>query len=260
MMAPWQQTPTAGPNCPMPRGRTPRATLHLWTQVVGKIRLARTPWLNHSWHVALYVTARGLTTGPIPDGAAHCRSISILSTTCCGCARATAMSARSARGRWRWRSSMPSVMIALEQLGIAVAIRTMPCEIPDCIAVRPGHRACLLRCRRCATGSGACCWRASRAGAFPHGVPRQGEPGAFLLGLVRSGGDAVLGAACATPSRRRAASARRGGARGLFARGVERRLLAGRPGPIDYPAFYSYAYPAPDGFAAAKVKPAAAFF
>ena len=42
------------------------ATLHLWTQVVGKIRLARTPWLNHSWHVPLYVTARGLTTSPMP--------------------------------------------------------------------------------------------------------------------------------------------------------------------------------------------------
>jgi Family of unknown function (DUF5996) len=43
-----------------------RDTLHLWTQVVGKIRLTLTPWLNHSWHVALYVTARGLTTSPIP--------------------------------------------------------------------------------------------------------------------------------------------------------------------------------------------------
>src|SRR5215207_5847532 len=43
-------------------------TLQLWTQIVGKIRLARTPWLNHSWHVALYVTARGLTTSPMPDG------------------------------------------------------------------------------------------------------------------------------------------------------------------------------------------------
>src|SRR5260221_5244519 len=43
-------------------------TLHLWTQIVGKIRLAQTPWLNHSWHVALYLTARGLTTSPIPYG------------------------------------------------------------------------------------------------------------------------------------------------------------------------------------------------
>ena len=44
------------------------ATLHMWTQIVGKIRLGLTPWINHSWHVALYVTARGLTTTPIPYG------------------------------------------------------------------------------------------------------------------------------------------------------------------------------------------------
>ena len=46
----------------MRRGKTHADTLHLWTQIVGKIRLVQTPWLNHSWHVALYVTARGLTT------------------------------------------------------------------------------------------------------------------------------------------------------------------------------------------------------
>jgi hypothetical protein len=44
------------------------ATLHMWTQIVGKIRLVQTPWTNHSWHVTLYVTARGLTTSPIPHG------------------------------------------------------------------------------------------------------------------------------------------------------------------------------------------------
>src|ERR1700716_4034345 len=44
------------------------ATLQLWTQIVGKIRLAQTPWLNHSWHATLYVTSRGLTTSPIPYG------------------------------------------------------------------------------------------------------------------------------------------------------------------------------------------------
>jgi hypothetical protein len=46
------------------------ATLHLWTQIVGKIRLKQMPWLNHSWHVTLYVSAYGLTTGsiPYPDG------------------------------------------------------------------------------------------------------------------------------------------------------------------------------------------------
>src|SRR6266852_2892551 len=44
------------------------ATLHMWTQIVGKIRLAQTPWVNHSWHVTLYVTSRGMTTSPIPYG------------------------------------------------------------------------------------------------------------------------------------------------------------------------------------------------
>jgi len=44
------------------------ATLHMWTQIVGKIRLVQSPWVNHSWHVPLYVTATGLTTSPIPYG------------------------------------------------------------------------------------------------------------------------------------------------------------------------------------------------
>ena len=43
-------------------------TLHMWTQIVGKIRLARMPWLNHSWQVTLYPTVPGLTTGPMPYG------------------------------------------------------------------------------------------------------------------------------------------------------------------------------------------------
>src|SRR5260370_15433957 len=58
---PWPELPTAA-------WRDTYETLHLWTQIIGKIRLARSPWLNHSWHVVLYVTARGLTTSPIPDG------------------------------------------------------------------------------------------------------------------------------------------------------------------------------------------------
>ena len=50
--APWQETCVA---------------LHLWSQIVGKYRLAHTPWINHSWHATLYATPRGLTTGPVPD-------------------------------------------------------------------------------------------------------------------------------------------------------------------------------------------------
>src|SRR5215470_3607177 len=48
------------------------STLQLWTQVVGKIRLAQTPWLNHSWHVPLYVTARGLPRAGLPQKARLC--------------------------------------------------------------------------------------------------------------------------------------------------------------------------------------------
>ena len=44
------------------------ATLHMWTQIIGKIRMSQSPWLNHSWHVTLYVTPRGMTTGTIPHG------------------------------------------------------------------------------------------------------------------------------------------------------------------------------------------------
>ena len=43
-------------------------TLHLWTQLVGKVRFSMSPWLNHSWGVTLYVTVRGLTTSPVPHG------------------------------------------------------------------------------------------------------------------------------------------------------------------------------------------------
>src|SRR5215831_1649918 len=46
-----------------------RATLHMWTQIIGKIRLAQAPMTNHWWQVPLYVTSRGLTTSPIPYGA-----------------------------------------------------------------------------------------------------------------------------------------------------------------------------------------------
>src|SRR5580693_6083448 len=59
---------TVWPLLPYSTWKSTCETLHLWTQIVGKIRLTLTPWLNHSWHVPLYVTARGLTTSPIPYG------------------------------------------------------------------------------------------------------------------------------------------------------------------------------------------------
>src|SRR5437667_10992398 len=61
-------SPDPWPSLPLEDWKDTYATLHRWAQIVGKIRLARSPWINHSWHVTLYVTARGLTTSPIPYG------------------------------------------------------------------------------------------------------------------------------------------------------------------------------------------------
>src|SRR6266705_3487461 len=56
------------PGLPLEAWSETCATLHLWTQIAGKIRLAQSPWVNHGWSVTLYVTPRGLTTSPIPYG------------------------------------------------------------------------------------------------------------------------------------------------------------------------------------------------
>src|SRR5213592_4864702 len=56
------------PSLPLAAWHDTYATLHMWTQMVGKVRLALTPPVNHWWSVALYLTARGLTTSPIPYG------------------------------------------------------------------------------------------------------------------------------------------------------------------------------------------------
>lgn len=61
--------PEHWPSLPLEAWAETYATVHMWTQIVGKIRLAQSPWINHSWHVTLYVTATGLSTSPIPYGA-----------------------------------------------------------------------------------------------------------------------------------------------------------------------------------------------
>ena len=61
-------SPAPGPSCASPPGATPTPTLLLYSQVVGKIRLALAPKTNQWWNVTLYVTARGLTTSPMPYG------------------------------------------------------------------------------------------------------------------------------------------------------------------------------------------------
>src|ERR1700722_10357731 len=121
----------AWPELPTAARRGDYATLHLWTQIIGKIRLARAPWLNHSWHVALYVTARGLTTSPIPDGTRtfqidfdfidHALRISDSD----GAQRQFALAGPSVA------SFYAAMRAALSELGIHVAIDEMPNELPE---------------------------------------------------------------------------------------------------------------------------------
>ena len=68
MKAPAVSPLESWPDLPLDAWKETYATLHMWTQIVGKIRLAQGPWVNHSWHATLYVTARGLTTSLIPHG------------------------------------------------------------------------------------------------------------------------------------------------------------------------------------------------
>src|SRR5690349_14892405 len=121
------------PELPYAAWKDTRDTLHLWTQVVGKVRLALTPWLNHSWHVALYVTARGLTTSLIPGGG-NSFEIEFDFVN-------HALDIRSTDGNGTTLALRPQpvaefherVMTALRDLGIVVTIKDLPCEIPDAI-------------------------------------------------------------------------------------------------------------------------------
>ena len=107
------------------------ATLHMWTQIVGKIRLVQTPWTNHSWHVTLYVTSRGLGTSPIPHGSDIFEiyfdfidhKLLILKND--GATRAIQLKAQSVADFYK------AVMNALDELKLPVKIDLRPNEIPD---------------------------------------------------------------------------------------------------------------------------------
>lgn len=109
-------------------------TLQLWTQIVGKIRLALTPWRNHGWQVPLYVTARGLGSSGIPVGAAMVDIEFDFVDHCLVC--------RSSNGKVRHVALQPmtvaafygEVMGAMTALGVEVHINRLPNELPDPIA------------------------------------------------------------------------------------------------------------------------------
>ncbi len=237
-----------------------RDTLHLWTQVIGKVRLARTPWLNHSWHIALYVTTRGLTTGPIPAGA---RSFQIDFDFI---DHALLIAANDGQVRQLILQPMAvadfyaEVMFALDALGLATAINPMPCEIAGAIPFDRDRthaaydRDAVNRLWRVLLSAHEVLSR-FRTGFLGKVSPVHFFWGSFDLAVTRFSG--------------RPAPRHPGGIPHL-ADAVVREAYShevssagfwpGGGGPIGYAAFYSYAYPVPEGFAAAKVRPAAAFF
>ena len=220
------------PALPYEEWKDTLATLHLWTQIVGKIRLAQTPWTNHSWHVPLYVTSRGLTTSPIPYGDAHLRDDVRFRRSAASDRRPANGRSRVDRARAAHRRGFLSrgVRTARPALGLDVGIRTMPCEIPDAIPFEQDHEHATLRCgARDPLLAGAGAGRPGVQGV-PRALHRQGQPGALLLGQLRPGGHPLLGPARAAPPGRRAEPARLGGARGVLARGEQLRVLAGRRG------------------------------
>jgi hypothetical protein len=252
--------PDRWPELPYAAWKDARDTLHLWTQVVGKIRLACTPWLNHSWHVALTITARGLTTGPIPDGAGWFQiEFDFIDHV---------LWVRTSDGHFRQVALKPvsvaefyaDVMIALEELGIAVAINPMPCEIPNAIPFDQDTKHASYD-----ADAANRFWRVLLAAHevlahFRTGFLGKVSPvhffwGSFDLAVTRFSGRRAPSHPGGVPHLPDAV------AREAYSHEVSSAgFWPGSPGPVDYPAFYSYAYPAPEGFAAACVVPDAAFF
>jgi len=234
------------------------ATLHLWTQIVGKLRVAQTPWLNHSWHVPLYVDARGLTTSLIPyvDRGFEIRFDFVEHV----------LDVETTDGR---RARLPlrpqpvadfheRLMATLAGLGLSVAITDLPCEIPGAIPFTQdrehasydaeyAHRfwRALLQADRV--------FRHFRTGFIGKCSPVHFFWGSFDLAVTRFSG--------------RRAPLFTGNVPGVSVKVMQDAYShevssAGFwPGGNGVDAsFYSYAYPASDAFKRASVRPAAAAF
>jgi hypothetical protein len=115
------------------------ATLHMWTQIVGKIRLEQSPLVNHWWNVTLYVTARGMTTSPIPYGVRYFEiefdfiEHNLIIKACEGDTRTIVLSPLSVADFYR------EVMAALSSLGFEISLNTTPQEVPDPISFPDDH-------------------------------------------------------------------------------------------------------------------------
>jgi Family of unknown function (DUF5996) len=247
------------PALPYDNAKDTYATLHLWTQIVGKIRLAKTPWVNHSWHVTLYVTPRGLTTSSIPyDGRAFQIDFdfidhALLIQTSEGAERRLALEPRSVA------EFHDALMANLAELDLRVRIHGSPNEVANPIPFRADRehasydpeytqrfwRVLLQADRVFKQFRTRFLGKVSPAhffwGSFDHAITRfSGRKAPPHPGGIPHLPDAVT--------------------RDAYSHEVSSAGFWPGGGAVDYPAFYSYAYPAPAGFATTPVRPEAAFF
>lgn len=242
------------PALPLDAWEPTRATLHMWCQIVGKVRLALSPYANHWWQVPLYVSARGLTTSAIPckgrifevefDFIGHVLRISVSD----GATRTLRLTAKSVA------AFHAEFMAALAALGIEVRIWTMPVEIPDPIAFEKDtvHAAYdpdyANRFWKALIAVDAV-FKEFRGGFLGKASPVHFFWGSFDLAVTRFSGRRA-------PPMPDADSITREG----YSHEVS--SVGWWPGDAStpYPAFYAYAAPEPDGFAKAPLRPAAAFY
>ncbi|MGY1424763.1 DUF5996 family protein [Lysobacter sp. A289] len=232
--------------------------LHLWTQIVGKYRFAHTPWVNHSWHATLYVTPRGLTTGAVPDGEGD------LTLTFDFHEHALVGETRDGRESFPLEAMSVSEFLErtsrmVERLGGRMDIHGAPNEIPDAkpfaqdTARRPYDREAVRRFHKALLQIDRVFTR-FRTGFLGKVSPVHLFWGSFDLAVTRfSGRKAPLhpGKVPALPDDvTREAYSHEVSSAGFWPGG----------GGVDEAMFYSYAYPAPDGFADHAVEPAAARF
>ncbi len=249
------------PELPLSAWKDTRDTLHLWTQIIGKIRVAQTPWLNHSWHVTQQLSVRGLTTPPMQCGA---RDLAIELDFIDHVAWL-----RVSDGQVRNIPLRPmsvadfhgEIDAALRALGFDIHISEKPNEIPDAVPF-PEDKKHAAYDREYANRFWRILLRTHHVfSEFRTGFLGKASPvhffwGSFDLAVTRfSGRPAPLhpGGVPALPDDiAREAYSHEVSSAGFWP--------GGGGGPIDVPAFYSYAYPAPAGFAAASVAPAQAFY
>ncbi len=247
------------PDLPYAAWKPTCETLHLWTQIVGKIRLMREPWLNHSWHVTLYLTARGLTTSPMPaDGRAFQMDFDFVDhllwvMTSDGHVRQIMLAPKPVAEFYS------EVMAALAELGLETPITTLPCEIADGIpfdrdSVHAAYdRDLANRFWRILIATHEVLTR-FRSGFLGKVSPVHFFWGSFDLAVTRFSGRRAPLHPGGVPRLSDAV------AREAYSHEVSSAGFWPGGGPIDYAAFYSYAYPAPQGYASAPIQPAEAFF